>query len=59
MYIETTSAMMREWYYSFLAESKCKTCNGDRLSKEVLSILINGVNISDLCKMPINEIMIF
>lgn len=59
MYIETTSSMMREWYYSFLAESKCKTCNGDRLSKEVLSILINGVNISDLCKMPVNEIYDF
>jgi len=27
MYMETTSSMMRDWYYTFMAENQCPTCH--------------------------------
>lgn len=59
MYMETTSSMMREWYYSFMHENQCPTCHGDRLNDMVLSVLVGGKNIAELTKMSISSIVEF
>ena len=41
-YKDTQSDWIREWIETFMIESKCKVCNGDRLNEAVLNILING-----------------
>lgn len=59
MYMETTSSMMRDWYYTFLTEAECQTCHGNRLSEAVLSIRIQGKNIAEVTKMSIHDIYEF
>ncbi len=41
-YLQTTSSMSREYYNSYLTDSPCPKCGGKRLSKEALSVKING-----------------
>ena len=55
-YKDTQSDWIREWIETFMIESKCKVCNGDRLNEAVLNILINGKNIADLCRMSIEDL---
>ena len=59
MYMETTSSMMREWYYSFMRENQCPTCHGDRLNDTVLSVLVGDKNIAELTKMSVSSILKF
>ncbi|MEJ8553458.1 excinuclease ABC subunit UvrA [Tepidibacter sp. Z1-5] len=58
-YKETTSEYMREKIEGFMIESPCRTCNGGRLKKESLSVLINNKNITDITDMSINELLDF
>lgn len=53
---ETRSAGMRKFYELYMNEMPCKTCNGTRLKKEVLSITLGNLNINELCNMPIAKI---
>lgn len=55
-YVETNSDWIREWILGYMVERKCNTCGGDRLNKTILSIYIDNKNISDLCKMSIEEL---
>ncbi len=50
---ETTSEAARDFYSNFLTESKCQACNGDRLKKEALSVLVDKKNIMDVTRMSI------
>lgn len=59
MYMETTSQMMREWYYTFLCETECNKCKGRRLNEKPLSVLIDGKNIADLTTLSIGELQAF
>lgn len=59
MYMETTSQMMREWYYTFLCETECNKCQGKRLNEKPLSVLIDGKNIADLTEMSIDQLYHF
>ncbi|MDO5440366.1 MAG: excinuclease ABC subunit UvrA [Erysipelotrichaceae bacterium] len=52
---ETTSNMTKEWYGSFMVESKCRKCDGKRLTEEVLSVRVGGKNIDEFTKMSIKE----
>lgn len=52
-YKETTSNMSREYYNSYLREYPCPVCHGKRLSKEALSVKINGLNIYDITNLTI------
>ena len=54
-YNETSSEWIREWIGNFMVESECETCNGKRLNEKVLSILIDGKNIADICNMPVSK----
>ena len=55
LYVETQSQMLRDWYFSFMMETTCTTCNGDRLNEKPLSVKINGLNIAELTNMQIGE----
>ncbi len=44
---------------NFFSNEKCKTCSGDRLRPESLSVRINGKNIAAVSKMPISKTLDF
>ena len=56
---DTTSASSREWYASFMSESVCKVCNGDRLNESALAVRVGGLNISQYTRMSIGEALGF
>ena len=59
LYVETQSQMLRDWYFSFMMETTCLTCNGDRLNEKPLSVRIDGINIAQLTNMQIGEMYNF
>lgn len=58
-YLGTNSDWIREWIEGYMIECECETCHGARLNKSVLSILIAGKSIDDLCQMSIEELYDF
>lgn len=46
-YVETTSSMNKEWYHSYMIESPCPTCNGNRLNEQALSVRVGDKNINE------------
>ncbi len=58
-YLETTSTWIREWLENYMIELSCPTCNGSRLKKEVLSVLINNKNIYEVTQLSIRELYNF
>ena len=58
-YEETTSSWSKEWYASFMAEHTCPTCGGRRLNGQVLSVQVNGLNISEFTDMSIEKALDF
>ena len=55
LYKDTTSEFNREYYSKFLKDKECPSCHGSRLSKEVLSVKIDGKNIYDLCLLSLKD----
>ncbi len=56
LYGETTSDFMRDYYEKFMRDSVCTTCNGARLNKEALSVLIDNKNIYQVTCMQLGEL---
>ncbi len=56
---ETQSNWIKEEIENYMISVPCSECNGNRLSNEVLSITINGINISELCKKSITDTITF
>ncbi|NLY18261.1 MAG: excinuclease ABC subunit UvrA [Clostridiaceae bacterium] len=52
-YMETKSDSMKAYYESFMSRNPCPDCNGDRLKKESLAVLVGGKNISELTKLSV------
>jgi len=50
---ETESEGVKEWLGQFQSEKPCPVCLGKRLKPEALSVLLGGINISDLCALSI------
>jgi excinuclease ABC subunit A len=50
---ETESEGVKEWLGQFQSEKPCPVCKGKRLKPEALSVLLGGLNISDLCALSI------
>ena len=50
---ETESESVKEWLGQFQSERPCPVCKGKRLKPEALSVLLGGLNISDLCALSI------
>lgn len=59
LYYSTKSEFMKKYYSSFMSETTCPTCSGARLSKEVLSVVVGGLNIHQLCCMSLKDIYSF
>ncbi len=59
-YFENTkSAKMRDWAESFMNTKVCTSCNGGRLKKESLAVLINDKNISQVTSLSIEKAKLF
>ncbi|MGL5020627.1 MAG: excinuclease ABC subunit UvrA, partial [Mycoplasmatales bacterium] len=58
-YLETSSDRQRKSLDALMTNSSCSECHGTRLSKEVLSIRIGGINIHELGEMPIRDAAVF
>ena len=52
---ETDSEWSRERYEGYMREVPCPVCRGARLKPEVLSVLVGGRNISQVCALAIND----
>ncbi len=57
LYSETGSKWMLEYYSSFMRDSLCETCKGARLSKETLSVRVNGLNIYQATCLTIDKLV--
>lgn len=52
-YVETSSAMTKDWYHSFMTESICPKCQGKRLNEQALSVRVGDLNICDFTAMSV------
>ena len=59
LYNETSSELMRGIYENYMRDSECTSCHGARLSKEVLSIRVNGLNIYEVTCLPISKLQAY
>ncbi|MEG1528210.1 MAG: excinuclease ABC subunit UvrA [Clostridia bacterium] len=58
-YTETTSDFAKQEYEKYMVQTPCPVCQGKRLKKQVLSILVGGKNIYDLCQLSIVDTLNF
>jgi len=56
---KTSSNKIREWAESYMTTKKCESCNGGRLRKESLSVLIGSKNISEITALSIERVRNF
>lgn len=58
-YVETTSERQRRALEGLMSNEKCPSCDGKRLSNEVLAVKINNLNIYDVTNLSINDTLLF
>jgi len=58
-YRETNSEYSRDKIEEYMAERPCPRCKGNRLKKEVLSVLIGGKNIMEVTDLSVKELLNF
>lgn len=58
-YRETGSDIMKQEYEQFMQVTPCKTCKGQRLKREALSVTISGKNIHEVTSMSIRKLQSF
>ena len=56
-YRDTNSDYSREKIEEFMAEIPCPKCKGNRLRKEVLSVLVDNKNITEVTDFSVNELI--
>ncbi|WMX55432.1 excinuclease ABC subunit UvrA [Peribacillus sp. R9-11] len=56
---ETNSDYIREQMQKYMSEHHCPTCKGHRLKKESLSVLVQGVHISETTALSVEEALVF
>lgn len=54
-YTRTNSDSQKDKFREYMSEEKCHTCNGRRLKEEVLSIKLEGKNISEVTELSIDD----
>ncbi|MCM1285302.1 MAG: excinuclease ABC subunit UvrA [Acetobacter sp.] len=54
-YEETTSEWSRNDIESVMTTCTCPDCKGSRLTPEIMSVTVSGLNIHEFCSMPIGE----
>ncbi len=58
-YTESSSEAMRREIETMMSTNECKECGGARLSKEALSVTVNGKNIHEACSLSISDCLSF
>ena len=58
-FLETTSAMSRDWYGSYLADCECLKCKGARLNEQALSVKVGGKSIYEFTQMSVKDALAF
>ncbi|MFK5883220.1 MAG: excinuclease ABC subunit UvrA [Candidatus Izemoplasma sp.] len=58
-YLETSSRFMRDWIGSFMSETSCHVCHGNKLNKHALSVKVGGLDIITLTNKSIQETIKF
>ena len=53
---ETTSDYTKSEIEKYMSITPCETCNGKKLKKEALAVLIGGKNITDLTEMSVEDL---
>jgi len=56
---ETSSEYMRRYYMQFISNKPCPDCDGKKLKKESLSVIIDKKNIHEITNMSISEAIKF
>ena len=56
---ENAPASILKWANSFMNETECPECHGQRLKKEALYFRLNGKNIAELADMDVNSLSIW
>jgi len=54
-YRETSSDSMKEWIEEYMEKRTCRSCEGKRLKKESLHVLVQDKNIDELTRLSIKE----
>lgn len=54
-YRAAQSPSIRSAYEAFMAERRCRTCNGQRLRRESLAVRLGGLSIAELCAMSVSQ----
>lgn len=57
LYQETSSEFNRAYYLKFLRDKECQTCHGARLNEQVLAVKIEGLNIYEMCLLPLSKLL--
>ncbi len=58
-YKATPTDAMKQYYEEFMSVSPCPDCHGERLKHESLAFRINGLNISELTRRSVRELIPF
>lgn len=58
-YRETGSSPMRGWMEGYMTGQRCPTCNGKKLRKEALSILVDHKNIHEITSLSVKDSVTF
>jgi excinuclease ABC subunit A len=58
-YTETHSQLVKEETEKYMSTRKCPSCNGLRLRKESLAVTVNGLNISHISGMSVDDAFTF
>ena len=58
-YKQTKSNGVREWIEQFMSMRDCIACNGTRLKKDSLAVLLDGKNLGDISAMSVKNLQEF
>ena len=57
---EQTSSVSVKWDIErYMRTADCPDCRGKRLKREALAVMVGGKNISEVCEMPVRELVKF
>ena len=59
LYLETKSKSNREYYKQFMSDSKCHSCNGQKLNPYALAVKVGEKNIAQITNFNIRDLMDF
>ncbi len=55
VFMDTDSESKRDWLKQFMRDSPCNVCDGKKLKPEALAVKINGMGISEVCDLSVDE----